>query len=35
MNGVETAIRKQLDDRTLKDWIDGTHEDAAHVDAQD
>jgi membrane protein len=23
MNEVETAIRKQLDDRTLKDWIDG------------
>jgi hypothetical protein len=26
MNDVETAIREELGDRTLKDWIDRTHE---------
>ncbi len=36
MNDVETAIREELDDRTLKDWIDGTHDEArdeAHGEA--
>jgi membrane protein len=35
MGDVEAAIREELDGRTLKDWISGTHEDAAHVDAHD
>src|SRR5882724_5047688 len=26
MNDVETAIHEELDDRTLKDWIDGAHD---------
>jgi membrane protein len=28
MNDVETAIRKELDDRTLRDWIDGAHDES-------
>ncbi|HMA00602.1 MAG TPA: YihY/virulence factor BrkB family protein [Steroidobacteraceae bacterium] len=29
MGGVEAAIRKELDGRTVKDWIDGAHEDTS------
>jgi membrane protein len=33
MDDVETAIRKELDGRTLKDWIDGAQDDARLRDA--
>jgi membrane protein len=33
MHDVETAIRKELDGRTLKDWIDGAQDDAPLRDA--
>jgi DNA-binding IscR family transcriptional regulator len=33
MHDVETAIRKELDGRTLKDWIDGAQDDARLRDA--